>query len=208
MAKKRSLSQRIGETGEALVKLWASRNNLSANKIENDFGFDFVIQHFKSHGRNQIASGIFFLAQCKASEQENTEYLKITRDDAFLYLSSSMPFCILSVNNNEDKVLFRFNDIDLVDQLVELVHDSSNESLNLKIDSFYDTNELEDQIFKKANSAITNDLKIYTVKKLIERFSPGIRIKSIHSEKRKYLLLNPRWVTSIINPDSIQWYQA
>ena len=108
MAKKRSLYQRIGETGEALVKLWASRNNLSANKIENDFEFDFVVQHFKAHGRNQIASGIFFLAQYKASEQKNAKYLKITRDYAFLYLSSSMPFHILSVNNDTERILFRF----------------------------------------------------------------------------------------------------
>jgi hypothetical protein len=203
MAKIRSLAQRIGETGEALVKLWASKNNLSASKIENDFGFDFVIQHFNAHGKNQIASGIFFLAQCKASEQKDSKYIKITRNDALLYLSSSMPFCILSVDNNKEKVLFKFNDHDLVDKLIKFIHDTSNDSLNIDIKSFQDKDKLEDEIINKANGAIANDLKFYIVEKLIKRHAPETKIRTIHSENKKYLFLNPKWITSIINPDSI-----
>jgi hypothetical protein len=61
MPKVKSKSQRIGEAGEGLVRFWAPIHMHSANKIENDFGFDFTFQQFKKHGEQQIATGAFFL---------------------------------------------------------------------------------------------------------------------------------------------------
>lgn len=199
--KKRSLAQRIGETGEALVRLWASRNFLSANKLGNDYGFDFTLQHFKPHGSHQIHTGLWFLAQCKATEKENPNYVKIERSDAYLYLSASVQFCLLSVNNKSDVVKFRFIDQELVDKLINFIH-SNNETINLNIDNwFYETDQLQDHIKSYANSFATQKLKIYTAKKLLSKFSPDITVKTITTDEDAIVHLDSKWLTTVINPD-------
>jgi len=44
IGKKRSKSQRIGVTGEDYFRIFAVRHRLLANKVEQDFGTDFICQ--------------------------------------------------------------------------------------------------------------------------------------------------------------------
>lgn len=199
--KKRSLAQRIGETGEALVKLWASRNFLSANKLDNDYGFDFILQHFKPYGKHQIHTGLWFLSQCKAIEEEKPKYVKIERTDAYLYLSASVPFCLVSVNNKSEAVKYRFIDQVLVDKLIDFIH-SNNETINLNIDDwFYETAQLQDHIKSYTNNFATQKLKIYTAKKLLNKFSPDITVKTFTTDEYAIVHLDSKWLTTVINPD-------
>lgn len=199
--KKRSLAQRIGETGEALVRLWASRNCLSASKIDNDYGFDFTLQHFKPDGKHQRHTGLWFLAQCKATEQENPKYVKLNKSDAYLYLSTSLQFCLLSVNNNDEVVKFRFIDQNLIDELIEFVN-SSNESLNIDIEKkFYGNEILQEHIQLFANSSATHKLKLYIAKKLLSKFAPDLSISTTMTEEDYIVHLDSDWLTTVINPD-------
>lgn len=199
--KKRSLAQRIGETGEALVRLWASRNCLSANKIDNDYGFDFTLQHFKPHGKHQIHTGLWFLAQCKATEQDTQKYVKLEKSDAFLYLSASVQFCLLSVDSNTDSIKFRFIDKELVDKLIVFIN-SSNDSLNLNIEEqFYETKLLQKQIKTHANSSATHKLKVYIARKLLSELAPDLSICTSTTDDDYIVHLESNWLTTVINPD-------
>ncbi len=200
--KKRALAQRIGETGEALVRLWASKNCLSANKMDNDYGFDFILQHFKPYGQNQIHTGIWFLAQCKAIEQENPKYVKLEKSDAYLYLSASVQCCLLSVNNKDEKIKFRFVDQELIDKLITFVN-SSNESLNLNIEKYFFQNEqlLQDYIKSHANSSEIQKLKIYIAKQLLSKLAPNLSLATTITDEDYSIHLKSNWLTNVINPD-------
>jgi hypothetical protein len=200
--KKRSLAQRIGEAGEALVKLWATKNLLSANKFDNDYGFDFTVQHFKPYGKHQIATGLFFFAQCKAVESEHSQYVKIEKSDAYLYLSASVPSCLLSVNNNSEIVKHRFIDEDLIDKLIKFIH-GDNDSLNLGIDKWFcDTDRLQDNVEAHANISTTQKLKVYTAKKLLSALVPDSNISTTTTSKNSIVHLDTQWISNIINPDA------
>ena len=111
MSKVKSKSQKIGEAGEGLVKFWAPINMHSANKIENDFGFDFTFQQFKKHGEQEIAIGAFFLAQCKSTTSENNyQYVTLDENDILLHLYSNMPVCLLGVDIDNKTVRHLFLD--------------------------------------------------------------------------------------------------
>ena len=201
--KKRSLAQRIGETGEALVKLWASKNLLSANKLDNDYGFDFLLQHFHPQGKHEIHTGLWFMAQCKATESDEQKYVKLDREDAYLYLSASIPVCLLSVDNKSEQVRFRFIDQELIDELIYFVN-SKNDTKSFNIDKyFFGLESLQDCIKEHATSHATQKLKVYAANKLLKAFSQDIQIGTFTTDDNFTIHLKSKWITSIINPDSL-----
>lgn len=199
--KKRSLSQRIGEKGENLVRVWATDNYLSASKFDNDYGIDFTFQHFKEHGKHQIATGVLFFGQCKATEDKNKKHVLLEKADAYLYLSMKVPLCILSVDNIDKEIMFRFVDIELIKVLIEFI-ESENKTLSLNIDKyFFKTDILQEHIKKYVSSSAIQRIKTFTTKELLTRFEPTVNVNTSVSDDSSIVHLDSKWITSFIDPE-------
>jgi len=202
-SKKRSLSQRIGESGEAYIKYWATKNSFSASKFENDYGYDFTFMGFNKIKEHEIVNGINFLAQCKTTESDGSKYVKIDRSDAGLYLSSSTPFCILAVELNTETVAFRFGDKELVDKLVGFIN-SANDTLCLSIKSEFTVGpNFSAESKKYAHHNYYSRLKTYIAQKLLEAKAPGIKLSVFNDEGGTDLFVESEWITNVLNPKTI-----
>ena len=118
--KHRSLAQRIGEEGEALFALWATRNGLISNKSEKDYGIDFWCQRtLESETPGiTIVGNTLFGVQVKATQGKSRKRVRIDRGDAEVFLNLKTPFCLCAVDLENDTVYFRFRDKKLVDEIV------------------------------------------------------------------------------------------
>lgn len=201
MSKVKSKSQKIGEAGEGLVKFWAPINMHSANKIENDFGFDFTFQQFKKHGEQEIATGAFFLAQCKSTTSENNyQYVTLDENDILLHLYSNMPVCLLGVDIDNKTVRHLFLDQNLVNKYLEFL-DTENKTLNLNFNT-----DLKHESEFTANSTLHTQpgfslsLRNHIINVLIQKYAPGSKLSVLTDDARTQLKLKSPYLTNIVDP--------
>jgi len=201
MPKVKSKSQKIGEAGEGLVKYWAPMNMHSANKIENDFGFDFTFQQFKIHGEQQIATGSFFLVQCKSTTSEDEhQYITLEESDILLHLYSNMPVCLLGVDIDNKTVRHVFLKHKLVDKYLKFLG-KKNKTLNLNFKT-----ELEDESAFIYNSkrftqpGFSASLRNYIINSLIQIYAPDSNLLVLTDERRTQLILKSSYLTNVVNP--------
>lgn len=201
MPKVKSKSQKIGEAGEGLVRFWAPIHMHSANKIENDFGFDFTFQQFKKHGEHQIATGAFFLAQCKSTTSENNyQYVTLEESDILLHLYSNMPVCLLGVDIDSKKVRHLFLDQNLVNKYLEFLGTQSK-TLNLNFDTeLKDESEFIADSSKHTQPGLSLSLKNHIINVLIRKYAPGSQLSVLAYDGQTQLKLKSPYLTNIVNP--------
>ncbi|MFF9547371.1 hypothetical protein ACF1B4_27745 [Streptomyces albidoflavus] len=121
MPKKRSPSQRIGSLGEDRFRLFCHENFLIPNKLENDFGFDFLCQRdlavdFSATGE---VGGVFLGFSVRSTNRPDGR-IKLTRSDAECLLTADFPTGIVLIHLDETRsghTYFRYLDSDLIVQL-------------------------------------------------------------------------------------------
>lgn len=197
--KKRSLSQRIGETGEALFKLWAIKNRLIPNKTESDYGIDFWCQRTTSAGFDGLSSVIpvSLGVQVKSFAGKNRKRVSIDRDDAEFFLSAHHPFCICAVDLDTEKVHLRYRDHELVDELISLLSGSS-QSRSWGTNRFVDGNEEIARILdQELRIGKHHRLMRYIVEKRIANEIPGTDLElSSSSSKGTQAFVQTPWFGS------------
>ncbi|MET1178511.1 DUF4365 domain-containing protein [Peribacillus simplex] len=111
--KKRSNSQKIGEIGETIFKLYAQKElNLLPNKLEFDYGFDFLCQLQKGK-EPSIVYPLFIGVNVKSTENEIIS-AKLNRDDIKNIIACDFPVLITLVDIKKERVYFRFFDLELL----------------------------------------------------------------------------------------------
>lgn len=204
MPKVKSKSQRIGEAGEGLVRFWAPIHMHSANKIENDFGFDFTFQQFKKYGEQQIATGAFFLVQCKSTNSnKNYQYVTLNKSDILLHLYSNMPVCLLGVNIDDKNVKHLFLDQNLVDKYIEFL-DTKNDTLNLNFDTeLRGESEFIADSTKYTQPGTSLSLRNHIINVLIRKYSPGSNLSVLAYDGHTQLQVTAPYLTNIVNPSHL-----
>ena len=134
--KRRSLSQRIGEEGEAKFVVWAIKNNLSPKKLIPDYGIDYYCQVL-SPISNEIeeVSGEILAVFIRSTEGKNRKRIKIDRLDAENALRTQAPFCFIGMDLRSGLIYYRFLD----ETFIRILHKfltSSNNSLTLRFNEF------------------------------------------------------------------------
>jgi hypothetical protein len=204
MPKTKSKSQKIGEVGEGLVRYWAPKNRHSANKIENDFGFDFTFQQFRQHGKQEIATGAFFLVQCKSTtSKKDYQYISLDKSDILLHLYANMPVCLLGVDIDNQVIKHIFLDNHLVNKYLKFL-DSRNKTINLNFETdLKDESEFIDNSTRHTQPGFYASLKNHIIKSLIERYAPGSNLSIITDENHIQLQLESPYLTNILNPNHL-----
>lgn len=123
MPKKRNAAQRIGAIGEDRFRLSCQENFIIPNKVEHDFGFDFLCQPdlAASFGRTGPVSGVFVGFSVRATNRDDGR-IRLNRADAECLLAAQFPTGLALVQLNGPKsaaVYFRMMDAAFI---VELSH--------------------------------------------------------------------------------------
>lgn len=125
LSKKRSQSQRIGSLGEDLFRVFCGKNYLIPNKVEHDFGFDFLCQVDLAKNLaqlGQIAGTIVGFSV--RSTISPTGQIKLTRADAECLLAAEFPagLALVKIDDTESgEVFFRLLDEDFTTELCAFV---------------------------------------------------------------------------------------
>lgn len=120
MGKKRSRAQRIGVRGENEFRRFAERHHLIANKVEQDFGTDFLCQVERRPDRVGTAqiTGALIGAFVRTTSSRRAR-VQIDRDEAHHLLSCEYPIAVVLVHdaNPEPTCHARFVDVSLATAL-------------------------------------------------------------------------------------------
>ena len=198
MAKTQSNSQKIGTQGENLIPYWASKHSSSAQKIIEDYGFDFSFQVYES-GK---FLGKTFVAQCKTVEKGAVKYLRLEKDDLFLHLTSNSPVCLLGVDLENEQVKFLFLDEALVDRYCESIK-ADNETLSINFDDLFGDSCFEEECKKHCVVAKRQQLLLYTAKKMMETYAPGVDVTSYMGKNLNVLNVNGLFLADFLRPSFI-----
>jgi hypothetical protein len=116
-AKRRSLSQKLGRTGELIFAKWATEHGFTTNKSEDDFGIDFFCQQLKPLSRRiEEVTGVVFAVQARATSRPARPCVVLERDDVETALRVNAPFCLVAVLLNTEEISFRFLDTALLEE--------------------------------------------------------------------------------------------
>lgn len=201
MTKERSESQRIGSTGENYILYWASLHSSTAQKMGEDYGFDFAFQVLES---NKFL-GKTFVAQCKTVEKGDTKYLTLEKDDLFLHLTSNSPVCLLGVDLEDGKVKevkFLFLDNDLVDRYCESIK-ANHKTLSINFDELHNDSNIENESRAHCSPQKRQQVLLYTVKKMLEIYAPGVNVASYLKDNMNVLDVKGALLTDILKPSFV-----
>ncbi|RZU45775.1 hypothetical protein EV284_0425 [Streptomyces sp. BK022] len=114
MPKKRNAAQRIGAIGEDRFRLSCQENFIIPNKVEHDFGFDFLCQPdlAADFGGTGPVSGVFVGFSVRATDRDDGR-IRLNRADAECLLAAQFPTGLALVKLNGPKsaaVYFRMMD--------------------------------------------------------------------------------------------------
>jgi hypothetical protein len=125
LSKKRSQSQRIGSLGESLFRVFCEKNYLIPNKVEHDFGFDFLCQIDLAKNRAQLGqvAGNFVGFSVRSTIKPDGQ-IKLRRADVECLLAAELPvgLALVKLDGAESgEVFFRLLDEDFTAELCAFV---------------------------------------------------------------------------------------
>ena len=114
MAKKRTISQQIGDLGEAIFNLFAQKNGLIPTKV-TDYGFDFVCQTTSNDndGLQVLSSGMIAVFVRSTSIEGSRNKITLSKSDMQNIINSDFPVLITAINTKSEMVYYLFFDIEL-----------------------------------------------------------------------------------------------
>ena len=201
MTKERSESQRIGSTGENYIPYWASQHSSTAQKMGEDFGFDFAFQVLES---NKFL-GKTFVAQCKTVEKGEKKYVTLEKDDLFLHLTSNSPVCLLGVdldNGKVKEVKFLFLDNDLVDRYCDSIK-AGHKTLSINFDELHADSNIEIESKIHCSLQKRQQVLLYTVEKMLGIYAPGVDVTSCLNGNMSVLDVKGTFLTDVLKPSFV-----
>jgi len=117
--KRRSIANRIGVKGEAIFKAWAVDRGLSANKVDEDYGIDFLCEHLAPEsGHVERATGAVLAAFVRSTKGKTRPRILIDKDDAARMVESDLPACLFGVNTATQEIRFYFRTESAIEDLM------------------------------------------------------------------------------------------
>jgi Domain of unknown function (DUF4365) len=180
--KRRSLGQRIGTKGEKRFALWATDRRLSTNKVDDDYGVDFLCQILRSVGKNRSeeATGALLAVQVKATDGRTRPRVTLDRQDAVNLLRQTQTTALVAVGPEEPYVHFLFLDQAFIDRL-SLFLASPNSTASVRLDEMKaDSEEFDRQLSYLSQPGTQHRLRIYKAEKDIVAAIPGSSLSVQH----------------------------
>lgn len=200
-SKRRSLGQRIGKKGEKTFEVWATDNNLTTQKVDDeDYGIDFFCQAMEQIKSDvEEITGAVLAAQVRSVEGGRRKRVKLDRCDAETALRMHSPFCLFGVDVGTNEVYFRFLDETFIRDLRDFLS-SKTESKSFRLD----TMQRDPAIFAKELKAIVKPsyqtkLQWLKARLQIEAVAPGARLSIQQSTAGDFAIISVPWVASLLD---------
>ncbi|MFJ9952306.1 hypothetical protein [Kitasatospora sp. NPDC091207] len=202
MPKKRNAAQRIGAIGEDRFRLSCQENFIIPNKVEHDFGFDFLCQPdlAAGFGRTGPVSGVFVGFSVRATDRDGGR-IRLNRADAECLLAAQFPtgLALVKLNGPESAaVYFRMMDAAFI---VELSHflASAKESTHFTPKDMRPVAEIRDAIREVSALGYLEQVRADAARKIAEPITGPVQIQ-VHRDADSQATL----ITSL---DLYAWFE-
>ena len=191
--KKISLSQKIGIEGETEVKLWLSKScHITANKLENDFGIDFIGQW---HGNAADKPNTWWVSPrpisiaVRATTNEKGK-IRIDKADAKVLLDNPCIFLVMPHFKIEPhRIYAKFIDIQFIDEL-NLFIDGNKKQKTISIKNcLSDIQDINKQISLLLSPAYAKKIEMHKIKIGLLKISSTGQITINHRDGDSYAFI-------------------
>ncbi len=190
--KRRSKSQWIGVTGEDNFRIFAGRHRLLANRVEQDFGTDFICQvegSQDSAGAAPVLGGLVG-AFVRATENRRGR-IKLDRGDLEHLLGCEYPICILLVHlqkNKEPQFYFRFVDGEYAEILAKFLQ-TPEKTFSPTPSGLKGEGIFEEELSRALAPGFTEQSRLWLANMGLQRAIPKSRVQVRRSEYGSYTLV-------------------
>ena len=198
--KHRAKAQRIGSLGEAVFRLWAEDHDLIPNKLEHDYGIDFICQRSvaivaNTSGTHEVSPSAL-ACQVKAAQGRARPRASLDRRSATALLQLEVPTCIFAVDLDRRHVCYRFRNERLIDELAEFLA-SGNASKSWPLTEFdLDDGEFAQALADFCRPATQARLHAYALQRSIELELPGLELELLSTIRESSALCSLPWLGS------------
>lgn len=197
-AKRRSLSQRIGEKGESLFATWALDNSLVPQKLEKDYGIDFFCQVMKPiSGSSEELTGAILAVQVRSVMGKARRRVKVDRTDVESALRLSVPYCLIGVDVDAPKIYHLFLDETLIREFHPFL-ESCQKTMSLRLVRFNSTEaEFKGSLFRMTAPATQSRIGVVKAQLKLSSDLPGASLKILQSSGPSSALVEVPWITQV-----------
>ncbi|MFE7329407.1 hypothetical protein ACFU8W_31390 [Streptomyces sp. NPDC057565] len=180
MPKKRNSSQRIGSIGEDRFRIFCHENFLIPNRVENDFGFDFLCQLDLTASFSQTGqiSGTILGFSVRSTDRVDGR-IKLTRSDAECLLAADFPVGLALVKLDQVRsaeVYFRFLDPDFIVSLSEFLS-STKQSKHFTPKDLLPASEITETVRRVSAPGYVEQSRVQAAERLAEPIAGNVRIQ-------------------------------
>lgn len=197
-AKRRSVSQRIGEKGEGIFRIWGTDNHLIPQKTERDYGIDFFCQVMKSVGSSsEEITGAVIGTQVRSITGKSRPRVLVDKTDIESALRLSVPYCLIGIDTDDQHVHHLFLDEPLLEEFYSFIC-SKNETMSLRLDRFeFGPEAFKTSLARACSPATQSRLKLIKVKLKITSDIPGADLKIYQTPSTGLVIVDVPWITQI-----------
>ena len=197
--KRRTRSQRLGEVGEALVQVWASKNGLSANPTVNDYGIDFFCHVFEENEGFEVDTGDVLKLQAKATGSKRR--VRLNQEDAASLFKSTGPTGICAVDLRSNEVRHRLVDDGVLRELHALLS-GNQKSKVFPFSWFHKQTQFRPALEKLCKPGSQARLRILRAELTLQQEIPGALIDTQTSSQDGEVRVQVPWFGDAIEIDS------
>ncbi|NEA20564.1 hypothetical protein [Streptomyces halstedii] len=202
MPKNRNAAQRIGAIGEDRFRLSCQENFIIPNKVEHDFGFDFLCQPdlAAGFGRTGPVSGVFVGFSVRATDRDDGR-IRLNQADAECLLAAQFPTGLALVKLNGPKsaaVYFRMMDAVFIVELSDFLA-SGKKSKHFTPKDMRPVTEIRDAIGEVSAPGYLEQVRADAARKIAEPITGPVQIQ-IHRDADSQATL----ITSL---DLYAWFE-
>ncbi|GGU61269.1 hypothetical protein [Streptomyces lavendofoliae] len=184
MPKKRNAAQRIGAIGEDRFRLSCQENFIIPNKVEHDFGFDFLCQPDLAAGFDKIGpvAGVFVGFSVRATDR-NDGRIRLNPADAECLLAAQFPTGLALVKLDGPKsahVYFRMMGAAFIVELSEFLA-SAKKSKHFHPKDMRPVAEIRDAIGEVSAPGYLEQVRADAARKIAEPITGPVQIQ-IHRD--------------------------
>lgn len=204
MPKKRSKSQKIGDIGEDTFRLFARKNGLLPNKVESDYGIDFLCQCVEEHDDGlDIVTPVFVFANVKASGKTRTRR-KLERDDIENSPQCVNPLFFILVDTLNDKLYYKFFDLDLLEEFHNAIINNSEYTLTPSTMTLGKENDIDfqNELTRISKPEYQDKLKIRKYELQLENIFGNAELKIIQHNDGNLAIIKTSKIENIYKRDS------
>lgn len=201
--KSRSQSQKIGEEGESMFALWATRLGMSANKAERDYGIDYFCGMLDPVGPHEIITGEAFAVQVRAVGGV-LKRLRLDRADAANALQHQGPFFLAGVETTANRVYYRFMDRKFMAELHNFLRSPVKKTLSIPLKKMLnDDHSFRLQAKRILSPGFQHKLRMWALELNIGVVIPGSEITVNSSSQLSSAVLDVPWMNRIFEIDPL-----